>query len=147
MVQSDPFWPAFCRVVGIEHLQHDPLYENNLQREKNGKSLIAIISNIFLTKKLDEREKIFDENGLICGRVLSPTDVVNDKQASENGFFTEIDHPIAGLIKLIAGPADFSATPATIRTPAPRSVSTPKRFFWNWDIGGKTSLISKSRAL
>jgi crotonobetainyl-CoA:carnitine CoA-transferase CaiB-like acyl-CoA transferase len=115
--------------------------------ERERQAPIATISDIFLTKKSDRRGKIFDENGLICGRVLSPTDVVNGKQVSKYGFFTEIDRPIVGPIKLIASPVDFSDTPATIRTPAPKPVSTSKRFSWDWGINGKTSLIAKSRVL
>ncbi len=119
MVQSDPFWPAFCKAMGIEHLEKDPLYESSLQREKNSKPLIVLISDIFLTKSLNEWEKIFDENSLICGRVLSPMNVAHDPQAYENNFFTEINHPVCGPMKYIASPVDFSDTPASIKAPAP----------------------------
>ena len=120
MAQSDLYWTKFCKAMGMEHLELDPRYENSMQREKNSKSLITIISNIFRTKNLAEWEKIFDDHDMICGRVQTVMEVINDPQAWENNFFTELDHPLCGRIKMIASPVTFSKTPASITAPAPQ---------------------------
>ena len=119
MSQSDRYWPTFCKVMGIKHLEHEPRYKDSLQREENAESLTEVISNAFRSRDLAEWEKIFDENGLICGRVQTITDVINDPQAWENNFFTEVDHPAAGRIKVINTPAIFEGTPASVKSPAP----------------------------
>ncbi len=119
MVQSDRFWSRFCKAMEIEHLEHDPKYENSLERETNAESLTSIITNIFKTRNLAEWEGIFDENELVYGRVQTVTDVINDPQAWENDFFTEVDHPVAGKIKMINSPVIFHGTPASIKSAAP----------------------------
>lgn len=119
IIQSDRYWSTFCKVMGKEYLEHDPRYKDSLQRDENTESLTKIISNVFRTRDLAEWEKTFDENGLVCSRVQTITDVVNDSQAWENNFFTEIDHPVAGRIKLINSPAIFEGTLASIKSIAP----------------------------
>lgn len=119
IIQSDRYWSTFCKVMGKEYLEHDPRYKDSLQRDENTESLTKLISDVFRTRDLAEWEKTFDENGLVCSRVQTITDVVNDPQARENNFFTEIAHPVAGRIKLINSPAIFEGTPASIKSVAP----------------------------
>ena len=46
-------------------------------------------------------------------------DLFNSEHLKARGFFAEITHPIAGTLPYPTTPAQFSATPWTLRRPAP----------------------------
>ena len=119
MIQSDRFWPAFCKALKIEHLEKDEKYQDMYVRATHNAELISILDSIFATKSRAEWETIFKEHGLICSPINSFADLPSDVQAKENNFFVEVDHPVGRKIKLVATPVQFNKTPATIRTSAP----------------------------
>jgi len=118
MLQSDPAWPDLCRALQRPELEKDDRFSSMAAREENNRELIQIIEAEMAKKTGDEWENIFRIENVIYGRVASPEDVVKDPQAVENGFFTEIDHPLQKL-KLVASPVNFSQNPASYETPAP----------------------------
>jgi crotonobetainyl-CoA:carnitine CoA-transferase CaiB-like acyl-CoA transferase len=117
--QSQRYWPGFCKAAAREDLEHDPRFNSHENRMKNNIILISIIDELMLTKGRDEWGKLFDENGVIWGTVLTYSEVVNDPQVLENEYIVEVPHPRYGSIKLIASPLQFSKTPAKIRFTAP----------------------------
>lgn len=118
-LQSDRYWSGFCKAIGREDLEHDPKFDSAERRRENSKELISIIDEILATKTRDEWGELFDENGVIWGRVQTILEVTQDPQALANEYFVEVDHPLVGPIKLVASPVKFSETPATIRSTAP----------------------------
>jgi len=119
-LQSERYWPQFCQALGIEHLQNDPKFESHEKRQQNNVELISIIDSIMPTKTYDEWVDSFTRAGeIIYGRVQTAAEVINDPQALANNFFAEIDHPCGRKIRLINSPANFSETPAAIRSAAP----------------------------
>jgi crotonobetainyl-CoA:carnitine CoA-transferase CaiB-like acyl-CoA transferase len=88
-------------------------------RLQNREELVRMLDDIFASKTMEGWERRFRENDCIYSRIQSPTEVVADPQAIANNFFTEMDHPIAGKMRLIATPVTFKQNPASARTPAP----------------------------
>ena len=119
MTQSDVFWPDFCRALGKTELENDPRFNSRDAREENCVELIRILDETFATKTMAEWEKSLRENNCICGRVQTPAETVNDPQALANDFFVEIEHPIAGKLKLVNTPVKFRQNPASVQGPAP----------------------------
>lgn len=120
MIQSDRFWPSFCKALKIEHLEKDAKFKDAVSRERHCSELISMLDGIFITKTCLEWEKVFEENGLICGPIQSFDDIVNDPQALENGLFSELKHHATGKkIRLVSTPINFDRTPASVRTSAP----------------------------
>ena len=119
MVQSDLFWPGFCRVIERTDLEHDPRFNTLDARTQNCKELIHIIDEIFATKTMAEWDKRLRENNCMYSRVQTPLEVTTDPQALANGFFTQIDHPNGGKMTLVTTPVRFYQNPATVRIPAP----------------------------
>jgi crotonobetainyl-CoA:carnitine CoA-transferase CaiB-like acyl-CoA transferase len=119
-LESDRYWPQFCKGLGLDHLEKDPKFESHEMRERNNVELISIIDSAISTKTYDEIETGIEKAGeVIYQKVQTPLQVVNDPQALANDFFTEVEHPSGRKIKLIASPAKFSGTPASIKATAP----------------------------
>jgi crotonobetainyl-CoA:carnitine CoA-transferase CaiB-like acyl-CoA transferase len=59
------------------------------------------------------------ENGVWCEKVNNYDDVMRDPQVIHNKIIQEVEHPVAGRIKLVACPITMSGTPARIRKVPP----------------------------
>jgi len=118
--QPQRYWPALCRALGCEELTDDPRFNTMKAREENCEALIAIFDDIFAQKTRDEWLEILGKEDLIFSPVKDYWEVVGDPQVWENDYLVEIDHPALGKLKEIGHPVRFSATPASIREPAPQ---------------------------
>jgi crotonobetainyl-CoA:carnitine CoA-transferase CaiB-like acyl-CoA transferase len=119
MMQSERFWPDFCRAIGRPELQNDSRFNSDEKREKNNKILISIINEVFAGRSLREWIDILDRHGLVSSKAQTVSDITNDPQADANDFFIKLDHPNAGEIRLVASPVKFSETEARVQGPAP----------------------------
>jgi len=57
------------------------------------------------------------QSHLVC-RCYS-LEVTKDRQAIENGFFVDLDHPVYGKIKVLNNPIKLSLTEAQVQSKAP----------------------------
>jgi len=121
MLAADRYWASFCQALGIPEYEHDPRFSELGVRSipQNSESLIRILDQVFATKTKDEWIEIMRERKLICTRVQTLSDLFSDPQVVENKYIMDYDHPVYGKIKTVGFPWEFSATPATLRLPAP----------------------------
>ena len=116
----DWYWPHFCRALGIEHLEHDPRFEDTEKRKENSRELVHILDQIFASRSREEWIKRFKEfPELSFMPINTVTDVLDDPQALANDYITTYDHPILGKIRYPAFPVEFRDTPARFYGPAP----------------------------
>jgi len=116
---SDKHWKKFCEVIARKKLIDDPMFETNLKRVENREKLSSILSEVFVKKKGDEWLQLFRKAGIPCGPVNTIDNVVSDIQVLHREMLVEIDHPVAGKIKVPGIPVKLSETPGTIRLPPP----------------------------
>jgi len=119
MLGADPYWPDFCEVMGIKHLEKDPKFENQLIRAENAAELITILDERFASKTRDEWVKRLNERELIWAPVNDYADVIADPQMAANDYIVDFEHPAHGQVKLVGIPINLSKTPGDIRMPAP----------------------------
>ena len=119
MLQPKAYWPGFCAAIKMPELENNPRFDSIETRAENREELIHIIDAVIAGKTMNEWEQIFRDNNILYGRSQTPVEVINDPQAIANGFFTEVMHPEAGKLKLVASPVRFHQKPAQIKTTAP----------------------------
>jgi len=122
MLAADRYWPAFCKALGIEELENDPRFKDIEVRSQlqNSEALIKILDEKFNTKPRNEWLSILREHKLICTRVQTVSDLLDDPQVIENEYIIDYEHPVFGKIKTVGFPWNFSTTPASLRLPAPQ---------------------------
>jgi crotonobetainyl-CoA:carnitine CoA-transferase CaiB-like acyl-CoA transferase len=120
MMQSDRYWPDFCKAIERPELQQDGRFNSNENREKNNELLVSIVSEVFATKTLREWMDILDRHGQINSMAQTVSEITNDPQAVQNDFFEKLDHPNGGEIRIVASPVKFSETGAEVKGPAPQ---------------------------
>ena len=118
-VGSEKLWKVFCPVIGRPELAGDPRYRTNADRARNRHTLIPTLQEIFLTKSYEEWEPVLLAAGIPMGAINSIAEVVDHPQVAARGALVEMDHPRAGKVRMVGAPVRLSATPGSVRTPAP----------------------------
>lgn len=118
-VFNDKLWSRFCQKLGIEPLVRDPRFDSNAQRLQHREELTGILQAIFKEKNTVEWLNILEEEGIPCGPINSYEEVFSDAQTIKNEMVVELEHPIAGKIKVTGLPVKLQETPGSIRLPPP----------------------------
>ena len=121
MVQADRHWAAFVRTIGRPELASDPRFADIPARTANAEACVAILDAVFETKARHEWVKILREGQVdfVFGLVNSVEELPEDPQMRANGYIADLDHPGFGKVAVVGIPVRLSATPGSVRTPAP----------------------------
>jgi crotonobetainyl-CoA:carnitine CoA-transferase CaiB-like acyl-CoA transferase len=116
---ADPQWPAFCKVMGLEHLAHDPRFENDKARKERRGEIEPILDEAFGRKTRAEWQQIFREAKMRCDACLTHQEVCSHPQIEANRMIYSTIHPVRGEIKMLGAPFILEKTPAQPQGPAP----------------------------
>jgi len=106
----DEQWTALVLAAGLDDLAGDPrLTTRSLWREPGFG--YATLSRVMATKTTAEWLAFCAEHGIPAAKAAGVDEVI--------AGLPEAEHPEAGTYKVIPPPARFSATPASVRRPAP----------------------------
>lgn len=118
MLQPDKYWSNFCVAIDRTDLLSHRRFATAAGRSENCRALNRIIAQVLRTRSLREWETVLRAHGIVFGRVQTVLETVQDPQAWENGFFSEIQTP-NGPLPLVNGPIQFPQTPPMPRGLAP----------------------------
>ncbi len=119
-VMQDKQWQAFCKAVGRDELLSDKRFLNAQDRENNKDERLQEIQDSIIHYKSEEILEILEAADVPCAPVLTRTQMRQHPQVLANDIITEFEHPQAGVLRQSRHPANFSETPTSIRTGAPR---------------------------
>jgi crotonobetainyl-CoA:carnitine CoA-transferase CaiB-like acyl-CoA transferase len=114
------FFVQFCELVGLPELVGDPRFATNPDRVRHNDALIACLAG-----KLRERPSGYwlaalEKLGIPAGPVLHYDEVYNDPQILARDMVVETNHPVTGPFRTMGVTVKLSATPGSVRLPAPR---------------------------
>jgi CoA:oxalate CoA-transferase len=118
-VGNDAIWGRFCKATDLEDLKDDARFVSNPLRNDNYEILRPMIAEKIALKTVDEWIEIFNNNGVPNGPINTVDKVLNDPQILARDMVKEIEHPIAGKLKMPGVPIKMSETQGDIRFPAP----------------------------
>ena len=101
-------WLKLIKAIDREDLQENEKFSSNLNRKKNLKELVEILTTVLSKKTSSEWLKIFDDNGFPCGPINSITDMFKDPQTIDRQMIVEVDNKKAGKSKAVGMPIKFS---------------------------------------
>ena len=119
MPTPDPYWSAFCKALGLEHIEKDERFSSFAPRRANNAQLRPIVVEAVAKKTRHEWEAIFKEHDLIFSPIQDPIDLTKDKQAWATGRFISFEHPVYGPFHWVNNPIGLSEAPTTIKRPSP----------------------------
>jgi CoA:oxalate CoA-transferase len=118
-VANNPLFEKLCNVIGKPELLNDPKFVTDSLRTENEKQLKDILETWLKDYSVDEAEMLIGSAGVPCSRINSIKDVIEDEHTKVREMLVEIDHPIAGQMKLAGNPVKLSLTPPKIEESSP----------------------------
>jgi crotonobetainyl-CoA:carnitine CoA-transferase CaiB-like acyl-CoA transferase len=118
-VGSEKLWSAFCQAIGRQDLEDHPDFATNAQRSKNRAALEKILTDHFLQQPASEWLQALHATGVPCSLVQTLQQVIEDPQASFREIFPTVEHPTAGVGRVVGCPIKLSDTPGQVARPAP----------------------------
>ncbi len=112
-------WEKLCNLLGRTDLIKDPRFDTNYNRTANVKELGIILDGVFINKTIAQWLSELEAAGLPCAPINTVDKIVNDPHIAARGMIVEVEHPVAGKLKMPGVPVKMSATPGSIHSPAP----------------------------
>lgn len=106
---NDLQFQKFTKVLGLSHLAHETRFRTNADRVTNRENLIALLEKRFLTKSRQEWVDLLEGKGFPLGPLRTVAEAFACPQASARKMITEMDHPVAGKIRLPRSPITFTS--------------------------------------
>lgn len=116
---TGPMWPDFCKVVGVEHLAHDPRFESDEARHENREEIGRLLDEAFSQKTRAEWQQIFREAKMRCDPCLTYEEVCANPQLEANDMIYTSQHPVRGEVKMLGLPVKLKNTPGHPQGPSP----------------------------
>jgi crotonobetainyl-CoA:carnitine CoA-transferase CaiB-like acyl-CoA transferase len=118
-VGSDGLWRRFTSATGLDELADDPRYATNPDRVRNRDTLIPLITETLAVKGCAEWTDLLNAAGVPAGPVNTVPAALAQPQVAAREMVVEVEHPVAGTLKMLGSPLKLSAQPPSIRRPPP----------------------------
>ena len=118
-VGNDEMWRRFCEVIEAGALGDDARFLTNRDRVRNYDGLRPLIVERLARRTRDEWVRRLKDAGVPCGSVRDIGEVLQDEHLHERDMNAEVEHAVAGTIRLLGVPVKLSRTPGAVRHAPP----------------------------
>ncbi|HON45308.1 MAG TPA: CoA transferase [Planctomycetota bacterium] len=118
-IGNEKLWHDFIDVLQRPDLGEDERFCNNALRNQHRTELNEILNPIFLEKTSQEWSDAFIQKGIPAGPINTIDKVFQDPQVLARNMVEEVEHPLAGTIKVVGMPIKFSSTFCKIQSAPP----------------------------
>lgn len=119
MSLTNKMWHELLRLIDRPDLIDEPRYANLDQRKEYWQEIDVLIENWTRRHTTKEVLTLLKERRLPCGKVRGIDEVYDDPHCQERGIFHELEHPVAGKMRITNTPIKATETPPRIHSPSP----------------------------
>ena len=117
---SDRLRKRVADVLGIEDPRFEPGYDPlSAEAVERNQELVAEAEGLFVEKTVDEWLQLFDSVGVPAGPVRYIEELPGDEQVVANGLVVDLEHSLAGRVKMTGPMIQMSETPLEVRSASP----------------------------
>jgi formyl-CoA transferase len=116
---TPPNWTAFCRALGLGHLERDPRFVDGTARREHAGELIPLIEEVTASRSAAHWLALLREAGVPCGEIQDYARVFEDPHLLARDFFVDLDHPRLGTVRALGTPVRFGSSRARIQRGGP----------------------------
>lgn len=116
---NDKLFGLLADCMEMPELKQDPRFVINAKRVQNHGDLKPIIENWLEDKTVDSIVETLLDKGIPAAPINTMDKVVNDPHILSREMFVDVEHPIAGKMKITGNHLKFSETKTKIKTAAP----------------------------
>ena len=107
-------------VLGIDDPRFEPGYDSqSAEAVERSQELVSEAEGLFLEKSVEEWLHIFDSVGVPVGPVRYIEELYGDEQVAENGLAVELEHSLAGRVRMTGPMIQMSESPLEVRSASP----------------------------
>jgi crotonobetainyl-CoA:carnitine CoA-transferase CaiB-like acyl-CoA transferase len=125
----DTLWRRLAALMGRPELGEDPRFATHHARGEHEDELDELIGGWAAQHTARELDRLCDEAGVVSAPVYSVADIHADPHFRERGLLVEHEDEVHGTMSVPGVIPKLSATPGTIRRPAP------------WTVGADTAEV------
>jgi crotonobetainyl-CoA:carnitine CoA-transferase CaiB-like acyl-CoA transferase len=118
-VGNDAQFRRLCEAVGRAELADDERYATNPARVANRDELVETLQGEFSKLTADEWVERIREAGVPAGPVNALADVFSDEHVLSSRILQTVEHPAAGVLKMLASPVLVDGERPPVRRPPP----------------------------
>ncbi len=108
---NTPQFSRLCHAIGRPDLLQDPRFAETACRIENRDALLAELDAVFVTRDAADWLAILDEAGVAAGPVNDLPRALATPQVVHREMVREVEHSVAGPLKILANPIRLSETP------------------------------------
>ncbi|UED84452.1 CaiB/BaiF CoA transferase family protein [Streptomyces profundus] len=113
-------WQRLCAALELTPLTDDPRFASNMDRMRNRDELAALLEERLVGDTTANWVTTLLDAGVPAGPIQDYAEVLDqDPQVAARELVREIDHPVAGRVRVLASPLHLSDSPASIRAHPP----------------------------
>jgi crotonobetainyl-CoA:carnitine CoA-transferase CaiB-like acyl-CoA transferase len=116
---NDNLFRKFCDAAGCAELATDPRFDTNGKRVENRAEMTRLLQELFLKRTKREWIQLLDAAGVPNGPINDVAQVFEEQQVRGRGVKIELQHPVAGMLPMVASPMRFSDTALEYTLPPP----------------------------
>jgi crotonobetainyl-CoA:carnitine CoA-transferase CaiB-like acyl-CoA transferase len=118
-VGNDAQFGRLCEAIGREDLAADERFATNPDRVASRDELVEILQRELSERTADEWVERVRAAGVPCGPVNTLAEALADEHLSSTDMLQEIEHPLAGVLRMLASPMLFDGERPPVRRPPP----------------------------
>jgi formyl-CoA transferase len=118
-IGNDSQWRQFCEKAGREEWANELRFSTNADRVKNRSELIPLLDELFAQSDIAHWLSILGAIGVPCGPINTIDQIMEDPQVQAREMVIEVEHPSAGIIRMVASPLKIPTSPPLVRLPPP----------------------------
>jgi crotonobetainyl-CoA:carnitine CoA-transferase CaiB-like acyl-CoA transferase len=118
-VGNDAQFGRLCEAIGREDLAADERFATNPDRVASRDELVEILQRELSERTADEWVERIRAAGVPCGPVNTLAEALADEHLSSTDMLQEIEHPLAGVLRMLASPMLFDGERPPVRRPPP----------------------------
>lgn len=119
LVANDNQWPTFCELLGVPELGRNPRFLTARARVEHREQIMPVLVQAVVQLTRDEIVDRLVEHGIPCGPVNDLDDVIEDPHVQARGMVQTFEHPVAGRLRALGWPLQFSTLDVGITAPPP----------------------------
>jgi crotonobetainyl-CoA:carnitine CoA-transferase CaiB-like acyl-CoA transferase len=144
-VGNDEQWRRFCAVLKREPLALDERFATNRARVANYDTLRPMLAEALRARTRTAWVDDLRTAGVPSGSVRDVAEVLQDPHLEARGMIQELEHAVAGMVRVMGVPIKLSDTPGAVRT-APPSLGQHTAAILTNDVGLDEAAIDELRS-
>ncbi|MSO65607.1 MAG: CoA transferase [Alphaproteobacteria bacterium] len=113
-------WESLCSVLGCTDILADPRFQSNASRIAHNRELAEALNRILVTQDTQHWIERMDQAKIPASPVLALSEILEHGHLLTRGTVWKSPEPAASQRGAVLAPIQFSATPISLKRPAPR---------------------------